>query len=75
MREISAIIPFVSNLRHEEITYIIDEASFKKIVTQFVKQTQLKEIIVTLLIVICKGFLEYSAVIEKSLYDALDIIV
>lgn len=75
MRELSAIIPLISSLRHEEIPYIVDLASFKKIVAQFVKQTQHKEIVVTLLIAICKGFSDYSAVIEKNLYDALDIII
>lgn len=75
MRDISAIIPLISNLRLEEIPYIINEASFKKIVTQFVKQTQHKEIMVTFLIVICKGFPDYMTVILKELYEALDIIV
>ena len=42
LRSISSILPLMRVLRHEEIRYIISEASFKKIVSLFIKATQNK---------------------------------
>ena len=58
-----------------ELPYLIDEAAFKKIVGQLVRQTQHKEIVAVLLSELVKGVAEYSTIIETTLYDALQFMI
>lgn len=57
------------------MTYIISTETFKKIIIQFVRQRQHKQIVMALLKELTKGIEDYRELVESELYQILEIMV